>query len=120
MLNRDDMKFAGSIKRLSKIITMVVILSLLTACMLSSCGSIENIKVTKACKDALRANPNINYTKIICNVTEGIAYLSGWVYTEKEKEIAEEIVRGVEGVTDVRNTIQIEEGGETNPLIWIP
>ena len=65
----------------------------------------------------MRENPNIDYTKLVCNVSEGIAYLSGWVYTEKERELAEEIVRSVEGISDVRNTIKIEEGGETNPVM---
>ena len=119
MGKHNDAQRITNARKLCSIIKLVVVTLLLT-CLISSCGSIENIKVTKACKEALRANPNINYTKIVCNVKEGIAYLSGWVYTEKEKEIAEETIRAVEGVTDVRNTIQIEEGGETNPLIWIP
>jgi hypothetical protein len=82
-----------------------------------SCSSVKNIQLTSACKDALASNPNINHTKLVCNVKDGVAYLSGWVYTEKEKELAEEILRGVEGIIDVRNTIQIEEGGETNPVM---
>ena len=104
------------LKRVCGILVLLAILCS-TAFLLSSCSSIKNIKLTNACKDALASNSNINHTKLVCNVTDGIAYLSGWVYTEKERELAEEIVRGVEGITDVRNTIQIEEGGETNPVM---
>jgi hypothetical protein len=98
-------------------IAILILLSFVCICLLSSCGSYKNIKLTSAAKEALRENPNIDYTKLVCNVSEGIAYLSGTVYTEKERELAEEIVRGVEGITDVRNTIKIEEGGETNPVM---
>ncbi len=99
-----------------KLMFCIVILSMAAFC-LSGCGSIKNIKLTKACKDALRAEVGIDHKKLVCNVQDGVAYLSGWVYTEEEKELAEKIVRGVEGITDVRNTIQIEEGGETNPVM---
>jgi len=98
-------------------VAVLILLSFMCICLLSSCGSYENIKLTSAAKEALRENPNIDYTKLVCNVSEGIAYLSGWVYTEKERELAEEIVRGVEGISDVRNTIKIEEGGERNPVM---
>ena len=98
-------------------IAVLILLSFVCISMLSSCGSYKNIKLTSAAKEALRENPNIDYTKLVCNVSEGIAYLSGWVYTEKERELAEEIVRGVEGISDVRNTIKIEEGGESNPVM---
>ena len=98
------------------LILMIGISFFLMTTLMSSCGSYKNIKLTSAAKEALRENPNIDYTKLVCNVSEGIAYLSGWVYTEKERELAEEIVRGVEGISDVRNTIRIEEGGETNPV----
>ena len=115
MLNGNDMKTAGYIRRLSFI--MIFVILCLSACFISSCGSYKNMKLTSAAKEALRANPNVDYTKLVCNVSEGIAYLSGWVYTEKERELAEEIVRGVEGISDVRNTIKIEEGGERNPVM---
>jgi hypothetical protein len=94
-----------------------IVLIFLVACLFSSCGSIKNVRLTTACKEALASNPNIDASKLTCNVKDGIAYVSGWVYTEKEKDLVEEILRGVEGVIDVRNTIKIEEGGETNPVM---
>ena len=51
----------------------LIILSFVCISLLSSCGSYKNMKLTSAVKEALRENPNVDYTKLVCNVSEGIA-----------------------------------------------
>ena len=96
---------------------LFIVISLALLLLLSGCQSMENINLTRDCKDALRANQNIDHTKLVCNVKEGVAYVAGTVYTELERDLVEETLMGVEGITDVRATITIEVGGERNPVM---
>jgi len=97
----------------------VLIFALIGACLLGSCGSYQNIKLTTACKDALSRNSNIDVSKLTCNVKDSIAYVSGYVYTEDQKQLVIDTLKAVPGITDVRATLQIEEGGEKNPvMLW--
>ena len=100
-------------------IMLMALLILAGMLLLTSCSSVKNIQVTKACKDALNANQSIDASKLTCNVKDGVAYVSGTVYTEAERDLVVEILKGVEGVVDVRATLEIEEGGEKNPaMLW--
>ena len=92
----------------------------LGVCSISSCSSIKNMQLTSAAKEALATNPQIDASKIVCNIRDGVAYVSGSVYTEEQRKLVVEILQGVEGITDVRETITIEEGGETNPVMLFP
>ena len=98
----------------------VLAFAVLGACLITSCSSIKNMQLTEACHEALATNPNIDASKITCNVKDGVAYVSGNVYTEEQRKLVVEILEGVEGITDVRETITIEEGGETNPVMLFP
>ena len=100
-------------------ILSLFILALIGAFLLSSCSSYNNIKLTTACKDALKRNSNIDASKLTCNVKDGVAYVSGFVYTEDQKQLVIDTLKAVPGITDVRATLQIEEGGERNPtMLW--
>jgi len=46
-------------------------------------------------------------TSVSVNVTNGVATLAGPVHSEQESQQIENAARGVEGVTDVKNTMQI-------------
>ena len=108
-INAIELVLAGSI-------LAVMVLGL---CVLTSCSAYKNIQLTTACKDALRTNPNIDASKLVCNVKDGVAYVSGSVYTAEQRKLVVDILKGVPGITDVRETIEIEEGGEKNPtMLW--
>ena len=107
-----------NLARISFILNLFI-LAFIGACLLTSCSSYKNIKLTTACKDALKSNHNIDSSKLTCNVKEGVAYVSGYVYTEDQKQIVIDTLKAVPGITDVRATLQIEEGGEKNPvMLW--
>jgi osmotically-inducible protein OsmY len=77
------------------------------------------MQLTNACKDALSTSPEIDASRLTCNVRDGVAYVSGTVYTEDQRELVVEILKGVEGIIDVRATLEIEDAGETNPvMLW--
>ena len=62
-------------------------------------------------KDALAWDGRLDASTIRAGVCAGAVILSGYVRTEEEKALAEEIASGVRGVTDVANDLKVT-GGE--------
>ncbi|MBI2383494.1 MAG: BON domain-containing protein [Gammaproteobacteria bacterium] len=58
---------------------------------------------------ALALDPQVSVFDIDVEVKNGVAFLSGAVGSKVERDIAKEVARGVEGVTEVRNSIQVQE-----------
>ena len=52
-------------------------------------------------------NRYLNPFEIDTDVREGVVYLTGDVESQVEKDLAEEIALGIEGVTDVRNELMV-------------
>jgi osmotically-inducible protein OsmY len=59
---------------------------------------------------SLALNPYVSAYDIKVQVENGIAYLSGKVNTSVERDIALEVARGVDGLVDVRSTIDVVPG----------
>lgn len=59
-------------------------------------------------------NQNLNPFDLDVEVKNGIAYLSGTVDSDVERDLALEIARGVEGIKDVKANIMIEPGARAN------
>ncbi|MGX5915691.1 BON domain-containing protein [Aliidiomarina sp. Khilg15.8] len=57
----------------------------------------------------LMLNTNLNSFKISSDVEDGVVTLTGEVNTSTDKALAEELVRGVDGVDDVRNELTVRE-----------
>jgi osmotically-inducible protein OsmY len=62
--------------------------------------------------DALMWDEEVDATRLQVEVENAVVKLSGKVNTERERWHAEDIARGIPGVGDVLNFIEIEQGGE--------
>lgn len=62
---------------------------------------------------ALLVNRHLNNFKIDTDVKNNVAYLSGTVDTEIDRELAAEIAAGIEGVTEVDNDIIVKQSPVT-------
>ena len=58
---------------------------------------------------ALLFNEHVNSFTIDTKVESGVAYLSGTVESEIDKELAGEIAKSIDGVTDVKNELTIDK-----------
>jgi hyperosmotically inducible protein len=58
-------------------------------------------------KAALLADTRVPGTKIDTQVVNGVATLTGIVDNDAQKAAAEEVARGIEGVTEVRNELTV-------------
>jgi len=56
----------------------------------------------------LRASPYIAMQRVSCECKHGILFLQGRLFSFHEKQVAQEVVAGLSGVTQVVNEIQVE------------
>ncbi len=59
-------------------------------------------------------NEHLNPLKIETDVTNGVAVITGKVDNEVEKDLATELAKSVEGITDVENRLIVEEKKKEN------
>lgn len=59
-------------------------------------------------------NGNLNAFDIITDVDQGVVLLTGRVSNTVEKSLAEELVRGIDGVKDVENQLQVIEPSQVD------
>ncbi len=69
--------------------------------------NIDDTNLTAYVKTSLASDKMVNLTRINVQTTNGVVHLAGVVSSDEEKARAEEIVRGVRGVKDVVNNIQV-------------
>jgi hyperosmotically inducible periplasmic protein len=91
--------------------------ALLTAVMISATISAYAMSrpdawITMKAKTALYAAEDVSGTAVDVDTINGRVTLHGKVRTEEEKTRAAEIVKGIEGVTDVRNLLQVVPAGK--------
>jgi osmotically-inducible protein OsmY len=81
----------------------------------------EEVKDNSALQDAwldgkldtvILLNRNLNPLKIDTDVTNGIAVLAGEVDSEVEKSLAAELAKGIDGISEVKNHIQVKPAQE--------
>ncbi len=56
----------------------------------------------------LRESPYKAMQRVSCEFDDGVLILRGRLFSFHEKQVAQEVVAGVSGVTQVVNTIQVE------------
>ena len=98
-----------------KLQTVVLALSLTT--LLSSCTVFEGRETTGQYIDDSTITATVKKNIIACDTLKthditvetlkGVVQLSGFVQTAHEKHKAEEVARKVDGVNDVRNSLQV-------------
>jgi hyperosmotically inducible protein len=71
----------------------------------------RDVEITAKVKTKLAADPEINPFRIDVDTVNGRVTLSGTVRTERQREEAETLARGTEGVSEVRNLLEVGPRG---------
>jgi len=71
----------------------------------------RDIEITAKVKTKLTADPEINPLRIDVDTLDGRVTLSGKVRTERQREEAEALARGTEGVLEVVNLLEVGPRG---------
>jgi len=69
---------------------------------------IDNSAVTAKVKAALVDDPSVSAMQVKVKTFKGVVQLSGFVDTPQQKQRAEEIARGIDGVREVQNNISVK------------
>ena len=93
---------------------VLLILALLTPLVLAACGksvidTIDDASITTRVKTALLNDLEIGVRRIDVDTFKGVVTLSGAVETAAERDKAVDIARKVEGVRDVKSTLQVKQ-----------
>ena len=74
----------------------------------SAGAEVDDSALTAKVKTALIGDETTKGTQINVETRDGVVQLAGFVNTDAERERATEVARGVSGVKDVRNDLQIK------------
>jgi len=94
-------------------VSLFLIAALILPMLLSACGktvseTIDDATITARVKTALLNDPDIEFTRIDVDTVKGVVSLSGRVTSKEQQERAIAIARKVNGVRDVKSTLQIQ------------
>ncbi len=64
--------------------------------------------ITEVAMERLRASPYKAMRRVSCKCEHRVLFLRGRLFSFHEKQVAQEIVAGVNGVTQVVNEIRVE------------
>ena len=92
----------------SFLLALVLAMPLLAgACGKSVGETIDDATITTRVKTALLNDPTVGGLRIDVDTFKGVVTLSGRVKSENERETAIALARKIDGVTDVKSTLQI-------------
>ncbi|MBN2292086.1 MAG: BON domain-containing protein [Pirellulales bacterium] len=69
-------------------------------------------EVVKSAKDHLKKNPYPDIRNVSCNCDRGVLVLRGNVSSYHHKQVAQEAVFGLDGVTRILNEIEVRGSGD--------
>lgn len=72
----------------------------------------SDIAIRTSVGTRLMADPDTSRMNIDVDVVNGVVYLTGIVESEREKKAAERLVRGIDGVQDVKNQLEVQTEGK--------
>jgi osmotically-inducible protein OsmY len=75
-------------------------------------GTARDAWITGKVETAYTLNRHLNPFTIDTDVTDGVVVLNGKVDTEIERDLAVEIARGIDGVVNVTDNLEIEPGSK--------
>jgi len=95
---------------------LVLLLTPLTPLVLAACGktvgeTIDDASITTRVKTALLNDLAVGVQKIDVDTFKGVVTLSGTAETAADRDKAIDIARKVEGVRDVKSTLQVKQAG---------
>jgi hyperosmotically inducible periplasmic protein len=99
-------------KKYSRTTLALLLIALLAPLMLAACGksvgeTIDDATITARVKTALLNDPEVGGLRIDVDTFKGVVTLSGAVKSEGERDKAMAIARKIDGVRDVKSTLQI-------------
>ena len=92
--------------------TVMLALVLIAPLLLGACGktvgeTIDDATITTRVKTAYINDPVVGALRIDVDTFKGVVTLSGQVKSKAEEQKAIELARTIQGVTDVRSTLQV-------------
>ena len=69
---------------------------------------VDGTAIAEAATGCLWASPYKAMRRVSCECKHGILFLRGRLFSFHEKQVAQEVVAGINGVTQVVNEIQVE------------
>jgi hyperosmotically inducible protein len=88
----------------------------LVACGKSVSETIDDASITTRVKTALLNDLELGVRRIDVDTSRGVVMLSGVVDTAAERDKAVEIARKVEGVRDVKSTLEVRQQGRDSRI----
>ncbi len=93
--------------------TLALALTLIAPLLLSACGktvgeTIDDATITTRVKTALLNDPDVGGLRIDVDTFKGTVTLSGAVKSQAEADKAVAIARKINGVSDVKSTLQVQ------------
>jgi osmotically-inducible protein OsmY len=73
-----------------------------------SLAIVDDCRISEAATECLRASPYKVLSRVSCECRHGILILRGHLFSFHEKQVAQESVARVNGVTQVVNEIEVE------------
>jgi hyperosmotically inducible protein len=100
-------------KKYSYSTLVLLLVALIAPLLLTACGktvgeTIDDATITTRVKTALLNDPDVGGLRIDVDTFKGLVTLSGSVRTAAERDKAVAIARRINGVTDVKSTLQIQ------------
>jgi osmotically-inducible protein OsmY len=96
-----------ALNRYSAAVLAVILAATLTACGKTVGETIDDATITTRVKTALLNDPDVGGLRIDVDTFKGVVTLSGRVKSESEAAKATQLARGIDGVTDVKSTLQV-------------
>jgi len=100
-------------KKYSYTTVVLLVVALIAPLMLAGCGksvgeTIDDATITTRVKTSLLNDPEVGGLRIDVDTFKGVVTLSGRVKTKQEEAKAIALARKVDGVTEVKSTLQVQ------------
>jgi osmotically-inducible protein OsmY len=100
-------------KKYSRPTTILLAVALIAPLLLTACGktvgeTIDDATITTRVKTALLNDPDVGGLRIDVDTFKGVVTLSGAVKSAAERDKAIGLARKINGVVDVKSTLQIQ------------
>ena len=100
-------------KKYSYTTLVLLLVTLLAPLMMAACGktvgeTIDDATITTRVKTALLNDPEVGGLRIDVDTFKGVVTLSGRVKTKNEEAKAVALARKIDGVSDVKSTLQVQ------------
>jgi hypothetical protein len=101
-------------------LALLVALPLTAACGKTVGETIDDTTITTRVKTAMLNDPVVGGMSIDVDTFKGVVTLSGRVKSQSEKDQAVALARRVDGVTEVKDALQLIPEGQTQPAPVAP